>query len=317
MNDVLISGDIPPTSLDTNAVVIENLVANYGTRQVLKGLSLQVPTGSIFGLLGANGAGKTTLIKTLLGFRPPDGGSVRVLGFDVVHNRIQICAHIGYVSETTNLYESLTVQEICTLCRDLHWRWKQERVDRMLKRFDLPTRKSIKQFSKGMKAQLAFCLALGNEPDLLILDEPTSELDPIARQVVLDTIIAEVADRGTTIFFSSHLLAEIETLADHVAILHDGKVALCDELDHIRATHRELHLTYENHLPDEEITNLRNLPGVLQLEQEGRHIRLRIKGNADNLVATVQERPYTLHDVEVISSHLDQVLLEYLKGNLS
>ncbi len=214
MNEYAVSGDEPRQILNSKAAIeMENLSVSYGANQVLKGLSLEVPVGSIFGFLGANGAGKTTTIKTLLGFRPPNGGSARVLGYDVVRSRVEICARTGYVSEVTSLYEFLNVPQLCAFCRDMQRHWNQGVVDRYLQLFELPTKKRIKHFSKGMKSQLALCLALGNEPELLILDEPTTGLDPVARQVFLNTLVSEVAAKGSTIFFSSHILSAWQSCA--------------------------------------------------------------------------------------------------------
>ncbi len=263
MNDSAVKLDALRQALVGDAaIVMENLAVSYGAKQVLKGLSLEVPTGSIFGFLGANGAGKTTTIKTLLGFRPPNGGSARVLGYDVVRSRVEICARVGYVSEVNSLYEVLNVPQICTFCRDTQRRWNQGVVDGYLKLFELPTNKRIGHFSKGMKSQLALCLALGNDPDLLILDEPTTGLDPVARQVFLNTLVSDVAAAGKTVFFSSHLLSEIEAIADRVAVIRDGKIVLSNELDTLREAQKVLRLTYAERPPAEEIALLRGLPGV-------------------------------------------------------
>jgi ABC-2 type transport system ATP-binding protein len=297
------------------AIEIENLTVSYGTTPVLKGLNLKVPIGSIFGFLGVNGAGKTTTIKTLLGFRRPDSGSARVLVYDVGRQLREICMSVGYVSETNNLYDFLTISQLCDLSRDLHRRWNQGQVNRYLQMFGLPSNKRVKHFSRGMKSQLALCLALGNDPDLLILDEPTTGLDPVARQVFLTTLIKEVAAEGRTIFFSSHILSEVEAIADHVAVLHHGTIVLNGELDHLREKQKILRLVYAEQPPIEEMTVLRNLPGVRQLEQEGRAVRLRIEGNVDALVETVKAHPYMLRDLEVVAVPLDALLLEYMKGD--
>lgn len=298
------------------AIEIENLTVTYGTKPVLNGLSLQVPFGSIFGFLGANGAGKTTTINTLLGFRPPTSGNARVLGYDMVSQHREICTRVGYVSETNSLYDFLTISQMCQLSRDLHHWWNQGIVDQYIQLFELPLNKHVRQFSKGMKSQLALCLALGNDPDLLILDEPTTGLDPVARQVFLTTLIRDVAAAGKTVFFSSHILSEVETIADRVAVLHRGQIVLNGELDHLREMQKMLRLTSLEELPAEEITVLRHLPGVRQLEQEGRTVRLRIEGDAEALAGTIQARPYALRDLEVIPVHLEEVLLEYIKGDV-
>ena len=306
---------LPQVEASDTAIVMENLAVNYGAKPVLKGLSLEVPTGSIFGFLGTNGAGKTTTIKTLLGFRPPNGGSARVLGYDVVRSHTEICARVGYVSEVNSLYEVLNVPQICAFCRETQRRWNQGVVDDYLKLFALPTNQRIGHFSKGMKSQLAFCLALGNEPDLLILDEPTTGLDPVARQMFLHTLVSDVAVAGKTVFFSTHQLSEIEAIADRVAVIRDGKIVLSNELDNLRGAQKVLRLTYAEQPPAEEIAVLRRLPGVRWLEQEGRVARLRVAGEADALTQTIQARPWALRDVEVVNANLDDILLEYLRGD--
>ncbi|MBA2677642.1 MAG: ABC transporter ATP-binding protein, partial [Ktedonobacteraceae bacterium] len=178
----------PQPPFSRTVIEIESLTVTYGVNMILNGLSLEVPAGSIFGFLGANGAGKTTTIKTLLGFRPPTSGSVRVLGYDVVSQQREMHMHVGYVGETNSFYDFLSVSQLCDLSRDMHKHWNQGAVDHYLQMFELPLNKRVKHFSKGMKSQLALCLALGNDPDLLILDEPTTELDPVARQVFLTTL---------------------------------------------------------------------------------------------------------------------------------
>ncbi|GCF11644.1 ABC transporter ATP-binding protein [Dictyobacter arantiisoli] len=296
------------------AIEIENLTVNYGKNPVIKGLSLEVPVGSIYGFLGANGAGKTTTIKTLLGFRPPNSGRARVLGYDVVSQQREICRRVSYVSETNSLYEYLTISQLCHLCRDMQQHWNQEIVNRYIHTFELPLNKRVKYFSKGMKSQLALCLALGNDPDLLILDEPTTGLDPVARQVFLTTLVSDVAAAGKTIFFSSHILSEVEAIADHVAVLHHGSIVLNDEVDNLREMQKVLHLTYVEQPPAEELERLRRWPGVHLFEQEGRTVRLRIEGDVDALTKSIQARPYEPRNLEVVSVQLEDLLIEYIKG---
>jgi ABC-2 type transport system ATP-binding protein len=166
-----------------------------------------------------------------------------------------------------------------------------------------------------MKAQLALCLALGNDPDLLILDEPTTGLDPVARQVFLTMLIKDVAAAGKTVFFSSHILSEVEAVADQVAVLHNGTIVFTGELDLLRDAHKLLRLTYVETPPAEEMMVLRHLPGVHQLEQEGRSVRLRIKGDADEVVQSIQARPYALRDLDIVPVRLDEVLLSYIRGD--
>src|SRR5260370_15303582 len=156
------------------AIATADLVVRYGRRRAVEGLTLRVPRGSVYGLLGGNGGGKTTTMRALLGFRGRSSGSVHILGYDVARDRLEINARIGFVSETNSLYQGMTVPQLCAFFRATSRRWNQALVDRSLHLFGLPTATHVRQLSKGMKTQLALCLALGGEPDLLILDEPTT-----------------------------------------------------------------------------------------------------------------------------------------------
>ncbi|QBD77375.1 ABC transporter ATP-binding protein [Ktedonosporobacter rubrisoli] len=299
---------------ESAAIELVHFSASYGGRSVLHDLSFTVPRGSIFGLLGTNGAGKTTTIKTLLGFRPPQSGVVRVLGYEVGRQQQAINALVGSVSEQSSLYDGLTVAQLCRLSSQLQRRWNQPLVQRFLDLFALPAHARLKTFSRGMRSQVALCLALGHEPELLILDEPTAGLDPLAHQVVLSTLIGEVAARGTTIFFATQQLAEVEAMADQVAVLHGGRLSLYDEVDQLRTREQFVRLVYAQQPPAEEMAYLRGLPDVLRVEQEGRAVRLRMAGEAQALVALLQARPYALRDHEVVAVPLAEVLLTALRG---
>jgi ABC-2 type transport system ATP-binding protein len=295
------------------ALEIQNLVVAYGAKRAVDGLTLAVPTGSVFGFLGPNGSGKTTTIKALLGFRPPNGGSARVLGYDVVRDNLAVRAHVGYVSEVNSLYDYLTIPQLADFYRATSRRWNPAIVDRYVTLFGLPPRARVGQLSKGMKSQLALSLALGSEPELLILDEPTGGLDPLARHEFLNTVVREVAAAGRTVFFSSHILSEVEEVADWIAIIRNGKLVVSDELDNLKQTQRVLKLTYADSPPESELAALRALPGVARLEQEGRGVRLVVRGDVDALVGQVRTRPYPLRDLEVVNLNLEDLFLEYMK----
>ena len=174
------------------AIELQNLEVKYGEYLAVNGLNLTVPAGAIFGFLGPNGAGKTTTIKTMLGLRKPDGGSVRVLGYDAVTQSLEVRARVGYMSEVNSLYDFLTIPQHCAFCRSVSRQWNQGMVDRYVSLFGLPTNRKVGKFSKGMKSQLAFSLLMGSNPDLLILDEPTAGLDPVARHQVLKLTYVEL-----------------------------------------------------------------------------------------------------------------------------
>jgi ABC-2 type transport system ATP-binding protein len=307
----------PDAAAAAPAIEIHDLVVAYGNRKAIDGLELSVPRGSIYGLLGANGAGKTTLVKTLLGLRRPQSGRARVLGYDITSHPVEICAHCGYVSEDNSLYTSLTVPQLGAFCRSTSRTWRQETFERYLALFHMPIGVKVGKLSKGMRTQLSLCLAMGSDPDLLILDEPTSGLDPVARHIFLKTLVGEIAAEGKTIFFSSHNLADVETVADWVGILARGRLRLSSELDRLKETHKLVRVTYSSVPSEDELAELAGLPGVGRLELEGRSVRLRLAGgDATSLASSLRQRPQAVLDVDVVDLNLERIALEYLGDGL-
>ena len=292
------------------AIEINHLVVRYGRKAAVDDLTLRVRRGSVFGLLGANGAGKTSTIKTLLGFRGPTSGGARIQGYDLVRDRIEINARIGYVSETNTLYLGMTIPQLCAFFRATSRRWNQELVDRYLQLFHLPPKARVRALSKGMRTQLSLSLALGNDPEVLILDEPTTGLDPIARRAFLDVLMGDAAAAGKTIFFSSHVLSDVESVADSIGILRAGKLMVSGEIDTLKQQHGLVRLSYEEPPSDDELAALQRVPGVARVEREGRSARVRIHGDvaqAANALQTVA-RPVT---VDASSLSLDDIFLYY------
>jgi ABC-2 type transport system ATP-binding protein len=298
---------------DQAAIQLTDLVVNYGPKTALAGLSLTVPIGSIYGFLGPNGAGKTTTIKTLLGFRRPNGGSGQVLGLDIVQHSTEVRSKVGYVSEVGSLYDSLNANEMGRLFRSTTRRWQQGTFERFLTEFGLPGRVRVGRLSRGMKMQLAFALAMGGDPEVLILDEPTTGLDPEARHALLNALVAEVAALGKTVFFSSHNLAEVESLADSVGILKDGRLLFSGNLDDLKQRHKLLKLTYDAPPTAEQVATLLRLPGVTELEQEGRSLRLRVQGNVPALIQTIELQEGEPSDVDVVDQSLEELFLALIK----
>ncbi len=311
--DTLARGGAAVSDGGRAAIEIQDLIVSYGRRRAVDGLSLTVPVGSVYGFLGPNGAGKTTTIKTLLGFRKPDGGSARVLGYDVVSESLEVRARVGFASEVNSLYEGMTVPRICRFCRDVSRSWDQDLVDRYLGVFGVPTQTKVRKLSKGQKAQLQLCLALGSDPEVLILDEPTSGLDPVARRAFLKVLVGDVAAEGRTVFFSTHLLSDIEAVADTVGIIKGGKLLVSDEIDALRETHKVFRLVYAETPPDEEVRALRDLPGVRGMEREGRGVRLRVRGDVGAVERSLRDRPYQVLDVDTAGMSLEDIFVAYVE----
>ncbi len=298
---------------ESAAIQIDNLVVNYGRHRAVDGLSMTVPRGTVYGFLGPNGAGKTSTIKTLMGFRKPNGGSAKVLGYDVVDESLEVRARVGFASEVNSLYEGMTVPRICRFCRDLSREWDQDLVDRYIGVFGLPADAKIRKLSKGQKAQLQLCLALGSNPELLILDEPTSGLDPVARRAFLKVLVGEVAAEGRTVFFSTHLLSDIEAVADTVGIIKGGKLLVSGDLDDMRISHRVFRIVYAQTPSEEEVRSLQTLPDVREVEREGRGIKLRVRGDVKSVERGLRDRPQRVGDVDSTGMTLEDIFVSYVQ----
>lgn len=222
------------------AVDCRNLSVRYGRIQALDEASFTVAPGQVYALLGRNGSGKTSLVRCLLGHQKPLAGRVELLGQDAWSRRTELMQRVGVVAEEPDAPPAMTPRQLLGFCADLHPGWDALAADDRLKRFRVPLGVPFGKLSRGQKAQLALTLALGPGPELLVLDDPTLGLDPVARREVYDELLSELADRGTTIFITTHDLAGIEGIADRVGILHEGRLLLDGSLEELKARHRKV-----------------------------------------------------------------------------
>jgi ABC-2 type transport system ATP-binding protein len=243
---------------------VERLARHFGAKAALDGVSLSVPRGSVFGLVGENGAGKTTLIKHVLGLLRAEAGSVRVFGLDPVRDSVGVLGRVGYLSEENDLPGWMRVAEFLGYMRAFYPNWDDAYAAELREAFDLDPRGRLRNLSKGQRARVSLVAALAHRPDLLVLDEPSSGLDPIVRRDILGAIIRTIADQGRTVLFSSHLLDEVERVSDHVAMLHRGRVLFCAGLDDIKETHHRLTLRFET-----DLAGAPALAGALACEGQG------------------------------------------------
>jgi len=232
-----------------NVIEVEGLVKYFGGRCVLDGIDLMVPRGCIYGLLGRNGSGKTTMIRILLGLEPATRGRTALLGQDSTALSAQTHGRIGYVAEGHNLIQNYRVQRLINLCKALSLQWDGEFFGRLIETFRLPMDRKVKEMSAGMRAQLNLALALAIEPELLILDDPTLGLDTVARRQFLELAIDLIQKQNRTILFSSHILSDVERIADRVGILMAGKIVVDCELDDLKDRVRKLRVIFPKELP--------------------------------------------------------------------
>jgi ABC-2 type transport system ATP-binding protein len=251
---------------DASEAVIElrEITRRFGPKVALDRVSLLVPRGMVFGLVGANGAGKTTLIRHVLGLLRAQAGRVRVFGRDPVARPQEVLARIGYLSEENDLPGWMRVGELLSYSAAFYPRWDQSYAEELRQTFELPAGARVSGLSKGQRARAGLLVALAYRPELLVLDEPSSGLDPLVRRDILEAIIRTIADEGRTVLFSSHLLDEIERVSDHVALLDKGRMVFSAALDDLKETHRWLTLRF-----DEARTQPPTLPGVLAWQGAG------------------------------------------------
>jgi ABC-2 type transport system ATP-binding protein len=233
-------------SAETPAIVeIKNVSRRFGEKFALNDVSFRVPTGTVVGLVGENGAGKTTLIKHILGLLKAQTGSVRVFGLDPVAEPVGVLSRIGYLSEEPDMPGWMRVRELIRYVAAFYPTWDHDYAERLRREFDLDPAAKVKQLSKGQRARAGLLIALAYRPELLLLDEPSSGLDPIVRRDILGAIIRTIADEGRTVLFSSHLLAEVERVSDQVAMIKSGRILFCDSLDRLKQVHARLTLRFE------------------------------------------------------------------------
>jgi ABC-2 type transport system ATP-binding protein len=221
-----------------SVIDVSELTRRFGAKTALASVSVSMPRGAVYGLVGANGAGKTTLIKHILGLLRAESGSVRVFGLDPVADPVAVLSRIGYLSEENDLPGWMSVDELIRYSQAFYPAWDDAYAEDLRQAFALDSRAKIKNLSRGQKARAGLLIALAYRPELLVLDEPSSGLDPIVRRDILGAVIRTIADEGRTVLFSSHLLEEVEQVADHVTMIHQGTIALSAPLDEIKESHR-------------------------------------------------------------------------------
>jgi len=293
---------------DSLAIETIDLWKRYDDVDALRGLDLRVPAGSICGFLGKNGAGKTTTIKVLLGMARATKGEARLLGTaatdDVAGAAVR--RRVGFVSDEKDLYDYMTVGEIIAFTRPFFPKWRADLEQKYLARFELPPGREIKALSRGTRTKLALLLALCRGAELLILDEPTAGLDPVMAEDVLQALVGHVAGEEMTVFFSSHQLAEVDQIADHVAIIDHGRSVLSGNLDELRDRYQRVQLVFAGDAPRADPKSL----GVVRVQRQGR-VLTALTSNREALVA--EARAWSPVSVDVSPVTLKEIFLESVK----
>jgi ABC-2 type transport system ATP-binding protein len=296
--------------VSNNIVETRGLRKLFGDHAAVDGLDLRVEAGSIFGFLGRNGAGKTTTIRLLLGFLRAGSGEAMLFGHAVrgADSSVALRRRIGFVSESKHLYPYMTVRQIIRFTRPFFPGWRDDLERRYLGLFDLPPNRKVSALSKGMRTGLTLLLAISHGAELLILDEPTEGLDPSVTELLLRELVALPASEGTTIFFSSHQLAEVEQIADHVAIVDRGRTVVSGALDDLKLQYQRLRVVFQ-----QEPGPVSWVEGVEAVRQEGRTISILASRNVDAIVQ--QARSLAGASVERFPVSLKEIFLEHVRSN--
>ena len=228
---------------DCMAIETAGLTKFFGDNIAVGNLCLKIPRGCTYGLLGPNGAGKSTTIRMLMGLLVPTAGEATVLGIPVRKNPLLVKQRVGYVPEMHYIYRWMRVREAVAFCRAWYPTWNDRLCQEMLERFALDPNQKVKNLSKGTLTKLALLLAVSHEPELLLLDEPLSGLDPLAREEFLDGVLRTICDRGQTVLISSHMLDDVRRLADTVGILYEGQLMVQGDIDAMLATTKRIRAT--------------------------------------------------------------------------
>jgi ABC-2 type transport system ATP-binding protein len=289
---------------DRPVIEMKGVYKSFGKKEVLRGLDMVVPAGQTFAFLGRNGAGKTTTIRMLLGLIKPDKGVVRVLGMDPQNEPLEIRRRVGYVAEDQVMFGWMQVKQLLEFVAPFYPTWDAKWAKQLSERFELPLNTRVKHLSKGQGVRVALLLALAHRPELVILDDPTLGLDPIMRKEFLRDLVTHLQGERVSVFFSSHLLYEIEPVADSVVILDHGQVVKQAATDDLRAQVKRLVA------PVEVEGELRGLPGILDVSRNGRQVTAVVQDIAAARSAIAKMGA----DVREVDLNLDEIFEAYVIG---
>jgi len=280
----------------TAALETRKLGRRYGSEWALRDCSLEIPRGSVTALVGPNGAGKTTLLRLAVGLARPSAGSVRVLGLDPHEEAAQALPRVGFLAQEHPLFGGFTVEEMLRVGRELNPSWDDAAARARIAELDLPLKKKVRRLSGGQRAQVALTLALAKRPEVLLLDEPVASLDPLARREFMQTVLEAVAERELTIVLSSHILADLERVCDHLVILAAGRTQLAGPIEEIVASHRLLTG------PRDSAEEVARLHDVVRESHAERQTTLLVRANGH-----VYDSQWTVHELD-----LEEIVLAYL-----
>jgi ABC-2 type transport system ATP-binding protein len=292
------------SNVEQPVIEVSGVVKTFGRKRVLDGETLSVQAGQTFAFLGRNGAGKTTTIRMLLGLIKSDSGTVRVLGLDPQKQPMEVRRRVGYVAEDQAMFGWMRVSQIISFIAPFYPKWDPAWARQLTERFELPLSTKVKHLSKGQGVRLALLLALAHRPELVILDDPTLGLDPIMRKEFLRDLVTYLQGERVTVFFSSHLLYEVEPVADVVAILDRGRIVRQDSTENLRDRVKRLIVQAQAEQA------VRHLPGILDIARSGRQVAVVVE-DAGPAVAALEREGIAVQEIDL---NLDEIFEAYVIG---
>ena len=292
--------------MSESVLTLNNVSKSFDFKRVLDRVSLTIPPGSVVGLLGKNGTGKTTLIKCALGLLKPQSGEVQVFGEPAWTLSGSAKARIGYVPQTPALYPWMRVGQIIDYQASFYSHWNDVLIDGLRKDWNLDLWEKVGPLSVGQQQKLSILLAIGHEPDFLVLDEPAAALDPEARRNFIRTVL-ELVGKGRTVLFSTHITSDLERIAERIVILGRGCVAIDEELDHLKERVKRLHVTSRSAVP-----SAFAVPGALRSERNGSEALVSVPNASPELIQDIERRWSVTVDVEDLS--LEDIFLEVTRA---
>ncbi len=283
------------------------LAKNFTFRDVLASVDLTIERGSVVGLLGTNGSGKSTLIKCLLGLLKANKGTSKIFGEDSWALSAHAKARIGYVPQKPNFYPWMSAMDIVDYMGAFYETWDRDWTRELMKRWALPTCDRAEALSPGQKQRLSMVLALGHRPELIVLDEPVANLDPLGRRESLRQLIEVTQDGDHTMLYSTHILSDLERVATHVAILAGGRIICYDELDVLKERFKRLRLSAAKNLPDSF-----SIPDALQMTKSGKEAVVTLPNVSEDLIQRLKQQwdcEITIEDL-----NLEEIFLELSSG---
>jgi ABC-2 type transport system ATP-binding protein len=287
---------------------LRNVTRVFGSRIVVDDVSLRVARGTTYGFIGLNGAGKTTTIRMMAGLLAPTIGAITIAGCPIPEDRDLVKTKVGYVPDRPNVYPWFTVREAIVFARSFYPGWNSDYCSELLKMFRLDLKQKCGKLSKGQGAKLSLLLAMCHEPEVLILDEPTSGFDPLVREEFLEGVLSVTSQREQTVFFSSHSLADVQRLADHVGLLHEGKLLVNRPVAELVETTKRIRMVLEDDAGPAVVP-----PGVIHQQRQGREWTVTVENFAGERVEFLKSGNRVSH-LEVEDLSLDDVFKDYVRG---